>query len=516
MVVAVRSDRLGELGVDAELSHLVERGLHLVTPLAGDALRRAIEEPAQLAGLRMEHGLIELLIRDCEGEPGGLPLLSHALVETWRRRDGVTLTVEGYRSSGGIRGAVARSADLLYDGLTAEERATLRGILLRLVTPSLEGDPVRCRVPARTLLGEPQRARIVGLLVRARLVTSEEASFEVAHEALARAWPRLRSWLDEDVAGQRTLRHLTAATDGWESLGRPDTELYRGARLETALEWRDHTAPELTELERSFLDASEEHARSERRALDARAVRDAGTKRRLRRLLVGSALLLVVAIVAGLVAVRQTGRADAESELANIRALAATAMAAVDVDPERGALLALAGLDEAGSDGGAARREIEQGLHSALSALRVERRLADSGGTVDWSADGRHILTTGRATGDVQVRDVGTGDTVRTFPAPEGGTTDVVDSPDGDVIATAGRDGTLRLLDAATGEERRSVRGGGSFEHLSFSADGTARGCGVAGRPRGCGTGGRGVDRSSCPGVRLAGGERCLLLARWS
>ncbi len=372
VVVAIRSDRLGELGVDAELTERVERGLHLVTPLAGDALRRAIEQPAQLAGLRLEHGLVELLVRDCEGEPGGLPLLSHALVETWRRRDGVTLTVEGYRGSGGIRGAVARSADRLYDGLAVDERATLRSVLLRLVTPSVEGDPVRCRVPARTLLGDAQHVRIVGLLVRARLVTSEEASFEVAHEALARAWPRLRSWLDEDVAGQRILRHLTAAADGWESLGRADTELYRGARLETALEWRDHATPALTELERAFLDASEDHTRSERRALEARAARDAATKRRLRRLLVGSAVLLVVAVVAGLVAVRQTDRADTQSRLSNIRELAATAVAAVDVDPERGALLALAALDEAGPDGGPARLRDRAG--AAQRGQRTARR----------------------------------------------------------------------------------------------------------------------------------------------
>ena len=64
-------------------------------------------------GYRLEPGLVDLLVRDSEGEPGALPLLSHALVETWRRRDGHVLTVEGYRASGGIRGAVARSADRL-------------------------------------------------------------------------------------------------------------------------------------------------------------------------------------------------------------------------------------------------------------------------------------------------------------------------------------------------------------------------------------------------------------------
>ena len=114
----------------------------------------AIERPADLAGLRLEHGLVELVLRDAEGEPGALPLLSYALMETWRRRDGNVLTVEGYRESGGIRGAVARSADRLYDSLPSEQRTVLRSLMLRLVAPSIEGDPVRCRVSRSTLRGD--------------------------------------------------------------------------------------------------------------------------------------------------------------------------------------------------------------------------------------------------------------------------------------------------------------------------------------------------------------------------
>ena len=203
VIVAVRSDHLGGLSTNAALRRLAERGLHLLGPLAGDDLRTAIEQPAVLAGLRLEPGLVELLVRDCEGEAGSLPLLSHALVETWTRREANTLTVDGYRSTGGIGGAVARSADRLYDGLSSDQRDTLRAVLLRLVTPTLDGEPVRCRVPSRAVLGDPDRDRVVALLVQTRLVTAQDESFELAHEALARAWPRLRAWLDDDVSGQR-------------------------------------------------------------------------------------------------------------------------------------------------------------------------------------------------------------------------------------------------------------------------------------------------------------------------
>jgi hypothetical protein len=184
------------------------RPVHRRVPRAAawKLLREAIEKPAAFAGLRLEPGLVDVLVRDCEGEPGALPLLSHALAETWRRRDGHVLTVEGYRATGGIRGAVARSADRLYDSLPPEERAMVRSVLLRLVTTSPGGDPVRTPVPSRNLLGDPDRERVVALLVRSRLVTAEEDTFEVAHEALARAWPRLQSWLEDDTAGQRIQR----------------------------------------------------------------------------------------------------------------------------------------------------------------------------------------------------------------------------------------------------------------------------------------------------------------------
>jgi DNA-binding SARP family transcriptional activator/WD40 repeat protein len=316
VVLAVRSDHLGGLSADVALSRLVEQGLHLVIPLAGDLLREAIEQPAAGAGLRLEPGLVDLLVRDCEGEPGALPLLSHALAETWRRRDGNVLTVEGYRASGGIRGAVARSADRLYDSLPPEQRTMVRSVLLRLVTSSPGGDPVRTPIASRTLFGDPDRERVLALLVRSRLVTAEQDTFEVAHEALARAWPRLATWLEDDTAGQRILRHLATSAEGWESLGRPRAELYRGARLDTALEWREATDPDLTPLERDFLEASVEQAASESRLLADRARRDARQNRRLRALVAATTVLLLVSSTAGVVAVRGRQAAREQRDVA--------------------------------------------------------------------------------------------------------------------------------------------------------------------------------------------------------
>ena len=254
-------------------------------------LRVAIEGPARQAGLLLEPGLVDLLVREVEGEPGALPLLSHALHETWQRREGRTLTVEGYQATGGIRGSVAQSAEDVYDRVPAEQRPLLRDLLLRLVTPTPDGEPVRSRVPRRTVATDAEHERLVELLVRARLVTSDDETVELAHESLARAWPRLQTWLDDDVEGQRILRHLALTADAWDGMGRPDSELYRGVRLAQALDWQTRANPDLTPAERAFLDTSAERERDEAATTEQRMRQQARQNRRLRALLAGAAVV---------------------------------------------------------------------------------------------------------------------------------------------------------------------------------------------------------------------------------
>ena len=120
VAIGVRADVYGRLGAHADLAAAVAANQVLLGAMTDDELARAIAEPARLAGLRLEPGLVELILRDVAAEPGALPLLSHALRATWERRDGRTLTVEGYRASGGVTSAIARTADDVIDGLPAD------------------------------------------------------------------------------------------------------------------------------------------------------------------------------------------------------------------------------------------------------------------------------------------------------------------------------------------------------------------------------------------------------------
>ena len=272
-------------------------------------------------GLLLEPGLVDLLIRDVEGQPGALPLLSHALRRTWERREGRTLTVAGYRATGGIEGCVAQSAEHLYTSLEPQRRPMLRQVLLRLVSTDDDGEPVRNRVPRRVLLSDPERERIVEALVTARLVSTDRDTVQIAHECLTTAWPRLMTWLDEDVEGQRILRHLTASADAWDAMGRPDSEMYRGARLRKALEWQqacrataeiaDFVDPHLTGVERDFLAAGAQVRDAEARAAEQRARQEIRARRSTGLMLIGGVALFVVALVAGLIAIGQQHQRDA-------------------------------------------------------------------------------------------------------------------------------------------------------------------------------------------------------------
>ncbi len=168
MVVALRADHLADLATHTGFSRLVERGMYLVGGLDEEGLRTAVETPARQAGLLIEPGLVDLLVREVRNDPGALPLMSHALLETWKRREGSTLTVAGYRASGGINGAVAQSAEGLYSRVEVEQRHLLRDLVLRLVSPGPEGEPVRTRVPRRLVGTDPEHEQLIEMLVAAR------------------------------------------------------------------------------------------------------------------------------------------------------------------------------------------------------------------------------------------------------------------------------------------------------------------------------------------------------------
>ncbi len=459
LIVALRADRIADLSTYPEAARLVERGLYLLGGMTETDLRSAIEQPARHATLVVEPGLVDLLVGEVTDQPGALPLMSHALAETWRRREGRTLTVAGYTASGGIRAAVAQTAEHIYHQLPADQRDVLRDLLLRLVTPGPEGEPLRSRLPRRVIVTGPDNDAMIDLLVTARLVTSDAGAVELAHESLARAWPRLRNWLDDDLEGQRILHHLAAAADTWDGLDRPDSELYRGVRLANALDWQTRTTPALTPAEVDFLTQSQRLSEAELRAAEDQARHQLRINRRLRAALGTAAVLLVGALLTGLVAVRQADRADQAATSEAARQVGARALLTDDISLS--ILLAAHGvrLDDSAEQ----RANLVAAMNKRL--LLVQSTPAPLGRTenVDVSPDGSRIVS-GDTDSTFHLYDATSGQVLESYTfgdPPDSGRVFTVPlfSPDGRLIAaTAGTaDGTpvdvnwpIRLLSATT------------------------------------------------------------------
>ena len=123
-----------------------------------------------------------------------LPLLSFALAETWSNRDGRMLTVDGYLATGGLRQAIATSAERLYEGLPAEPTGSGQR------APAAIGDalpptarPSGSAIGTGSVITDDDHRQVVDVFVRTRLVVASDNGLEVAHEALVREWPRLRT-----------------------------------------------------------------------------------------------------------------------------------------------------------------------------------------------------------------------------------------------------------------------------------------------------------------------------------
>jgi WD40 repeat protein len=336
VVLGVRADFYGHCGNYPELVEALRDAQVLVGAMTTDELRQVISGPAARAGFAVETALVSTLVAEATGQPAVLPLVSHALLETWRHRRGARLTLAGYEETGGLQHAIARTAESVCDALDPGQLAAARRLFLRLTAVVDGAEDTKRRLRRRELdASDADTATVVERFADARLLTLDADTVQLSHEAIIRCWPRLREWLQDDREGRRLHRHLTEATESWESLGEDAGGLYRSTRLARVRDWVAANPMALTSRERRFLDASltteaAEHADARRRT------------RRLRQLVAGLTALLLVAVVAVGFAVNADQTATAQRDLALARHAVDSAASVHPTDPALSVQLDLA------------------------------------------------------------------------------------------------------------------------------------------------------------------------------
>jgi WD40 repeat protein len=478
VVVGLRADFYDRALRYPALAAALDRHQVLVGPMTTKQVRSAITGPAGKAGLEIEDGLVEILLRDLgpaatDGAeahvPGALPLLSHALLATWEHSHGGKLTVADYLDSGGINGAVADSADKVYNELTSQQQDQARQIFIRLVHIADDTANTRRRVPRSELafpLGEPQF--VLDSFIEKRLITAGTDDVEIAHDALLLAWPLLREWIDSARAGLPIHRQLTAAAEAWRESDRDPETLYSGGRLAAAEDWAGQPghAGDLNVLERDFLDASGQRRRAEERTARRRTLR-------LQLIVAALAALLLVAAVLAVTAYQQKNAATFQ------RDSAISGQVATDANQLRGTDVALA-------------------MQLSLIAYRVSptaqalSSLLDStaaqAATRLLGAGGAGLQSVAFAPGDAMLAAAGDDGAVRLWdvrrlghPVPVGGAlagpgtaTSLAFSPDGKTLAVGSSSGTVRLWDVGVPDrpvllDRLTT---GPVNTVAFSPDG--------------------------------------------
>ncbi|MBP2068826.1 WD40 repeat domain-containing protein, partial [Streptomyces iranensis] len=460
VVLALRADFFVRCTENHALAAAINDATLLVGPMATAQLRAAIVRPAQARGLNVERDLTARLLQEVTDEPGALPLMSHALLETWRRRRGHILTQDAYQAAGGLHGAIARTAEDAYHQLTPSQTTLARRILLRLIAPGDGTEDTHRPTPrAEFAAADPgitaDTDAVLDRLARARLLTVDEGTVFLAHEKLITAWPRLQGWINEERDRIRLHRQLTHDALAWRDLEHDAGALYRGSRLVQADEaFTDHSPEVLNPLEAAFLDTSVAAGRRH--------------ERRTRRTLITLSTLLCLALLAALVAYQQRNDAEQQRRLAVSRELAARAGQLSEQHPEAAMVIALRGYRQASTT------DARSSLLSSYARFYANQFTGHTK-TVEGMAfapNGR-TLATASMDHSVKLWDTESHHLLATLT----GHTDIVNavafSPDGRTLATASNDRSVKLWDTRSHRLLATLTGHtNTVEGVAFSPDG--------------------------------------------
>jgi hypothetical protein len=501
LIISIRSEFYGFLQ-DSALGDLLEVGQVNVQGMSEAELKAVIRKPAERVGLRVEEGLENRIVADLQDTRNPLPLLEFTLLQLWQaEHENNLLTSECYLSEGigGVTGAIAQWANHTYNALNEAEQTLVRRIFTRLIHYSTTDTPnTRRPLSIIELVSRPEAnvtvRQVVKKLADARLLVTKRDTVEIIHDALITQWTELDKWIKQEGVFLLWRQRLDESLKEWKIQKEQEGYLLNDAPLAEAEGYLQGRRDELNAEECRYIEGSLRK-------------RDRDRRRTILGLTGGLVVLSIVAVIA----TWQWQRADLQSQINKAESLGLSALRQFESGGEElEALLTamqagqqLRNLVRNGQDYPAA--EPLHALQKIVYNIREAKQLRGHQNTINtirFSPDGQYLATAaddgtvrlwdlkgnrkaifrghqGRVGGvrfglDGKLLVTVGEDGVRLWNLSDGRHLEQINSnqvslsPDGKLLAVAGKDGTVSLQDLATRRKLSEFRG----KQVSLSPDG--------------------------------------------